>query len=287
MRLVLSWEREAPALAEGLAALAAEAGLGGAEYGDRHLAVYAPDDEDGRARLFALEREARRWAAEFGAGEILVRRAPVREEDWAEAWKRYYRPLRVGRLWLVPAWEAAPPAADGPVVRLDPGMAFGTGEHASTRLCLLEMQDLWPRLPAAPRVADVGSGSGVLAVAAAVLSCGAARVTAVDIDPVAVRATRANAQLNEVELDARLGGPEVLPPYAFDLILANLTLDIHRAVAGELARAAAPGGVVVASGIVEDQEAEARAAFARAGLLARRARAADGWLSLVLTKDGA
>lgn len=287
LQLVLAWTRDAPALAEGLAALAAEAGLGGAEYGDRHIAVYAPDDAEGRERLARLESEARRWAEAFSAGELTARRVPVHEDDWAHAWKRFYRPLRVGRIWILPAWEPVPPDLDGLVVRLDPGMAFGTGTHASTQLCLMEMQAIWPEMPPEPRVADIGSGSGVLAIAAARLGGAAARVAAVDVDPVAVQATRSNAELNGVALDVRRGGPDALPTGAFDLVLANLTLDIHREVAAQLAALAADGGVVVASGIVEDQEAEARDVFSRAGLRARRVRALDGWVALVLAKTGA
>ncbi|MCL6443555.1 MAG: 50S ribosomal protein L11 methyltransferase [Alicyclobacillus sp.] len=289
---------------QGVAIEGATGGMAGRElYGDwfddsllrsefATVRCYVPDyvDENSlRHRALQTLATVRSAGLQVDGSEHRVVIRAVEETDWENAWKEHFQPLPVGRGFvIVPKWEwpAYDPGDRLPII-LEPGMAFGTGTHASTQLCLMEMQAIWPEMPPEPRVADIGSGSGVLAIAAARLGGAAARVAAVDVDPVAVQATRSNAELNGVALDVRRGGPDALPTGAFDLVLANLTLDIHREVAAQLAALAADGGVVVASGIVEDQEAEARDVFSRAGLHARRVRALDGWVALVLAKTGA
>lgn len=163
--------------------------------------------------------EERLWQV-FGPGRV----AAV-EEGWAEAWKRFHRPVRIGPLWVGPPWEK--PAPDSVPVVVEPGQAFGTGAHPTTRLCLellLERERT--------SVLDVGCGSGVLAVAAARL--GFAPVVALDLESAAIAATRANAAANGVALDARRGDAlaETLP--ATGLALANVTADVVEAVAPRL-----------------------------------------------------
>jgi ribosomal protein L11 methyltransferase len=153
--------------------------------------------------------EERMWAF-FGGG-----RAADVEGGWEDRWRAFHRPIRVGRLWVGPPWE--PIDDDAVAVVIDPGRAFGTGSHQTTQLCLAALQDLEPR-----SLLDVGCGSGVLAVAAALLGFGP--IVAVDVEPPSIEATRANAAANRVELDVRLvGGQDRMP--AAEVVVANISLD--------------------------------------------------------------
>jgi ribosomal protein L11 methyltransferase len=171
----------------------------GFEEADGELAVYT--DRDGEERL----------RVEFGG----VARAELVEPGWEERWREFHRPVWIGPLWVAPSWEE-PPSGVIPVV-VDPGRAFGTGSHPTTRLCLEFLTEL-----ERGSLLDVGCGSGVLSIAAAKL--GFAPVTALDVEPAAVEATRRNAAANGVEVDVRLGDAltEELP--TVDLVVANIHL---------------------------------------------------------------
>jgi ribosomal protein L11 methyltransferase len=196
-------------------------------------------------------------------GELTTRL--VHEADWAEAWKAYFPVLRVGRRLVIrPTWLDAEPGPDDVVLDLDPGMAFGTGLHPTTRLCLIALESLADRgrLRGA-RVLDVGCGSGILAIAAAKL--GAASVVGIDVDPIAVEATLANAATNGLSgrISARLGSlPSGLPPFdvASANLIASLLVELAPALAAELRR----HGTLVSSGIFIDREADVRSAFTKA-----------------------
>jgi ribosomal protein L11 methyltransferase len=146
-------------------------------------------------------------------------------EGWEDRWREFHRPVRIGALWVGPPW--APPPRDAIAVVIDPGRAFGTGAHASTRLCLGLLLD-----EDRGGVLDVGCGSGVIAIAAAKL--GFAPVIAVDVDEVAVEVTRANAWANRVEIDARLLDARVDDPPAADLAVANISLELVQAAGARL-----------------------------------------------------
>ena len=164
----------------------------------------------------------------------------VSEESWEHAWKKYYKPVRVTeRLIVCPVWEKADPGQGGTVIRLDPGMAFGTGTHATTQMCLRLLEK---HLRPGDRVIDVGCGSGILSIAAAKL--GAGSVLAVDLDEVAVRKTRENAGLNGVQdrVSVRTGDLLEGVTEEADLILANLLAPIILRLARDLCRVLRPGG---------------------------------------------
>ena len=213
-------------------------------------------------------------------GELSVRL--VHEADWAEAWKEHFPVLRIGRRIVVkPTWRRHLPRPDDVILALDPGMAFGTGLHPTTRLCLAGLEH-WADtgvFEAAPRFLDVGCGSGILTIAAGML--GAGELLGVDTDPIAVEATEANARRNGLRsrIRARVGSlPTDEAP--FDLVVANLIASLLVALAESLAAELRPGSRLLASGIYVDREAEVRAAFLAAGLEIER-RAADGdWLAL-------
>jgi ribosomal protein L11 methyltransferase len=198
-------------------------------------------------------------------GELTTRL--VHEADWAEAWKAHFPVLRVGRRLVIrPTWRRHRRGPDDVVLALDPGMAFGTGLHPTTRLCLAMLEGVADRggLDGA-RVLDVGCGSGILAIAAVRL--GASSALGVDTDPIAVEATTANARRNRLvrRIRARVGSLPSGEP-AFEVVLANLIASVLVALAADLRAELRPGGVLVASGIFHDRETDVRAAFEAAGL---------------------
>jgi ribosomal protein L11 methyltransferase len=195
------------------------------------------------------------------------------ERDWQAEWKATIVPVRAGRIVVVPSWlaEDHEPSPDELTLVLDPGRAFGTGHHATTALCLelLDELDLDGR-----RVADVGCGTGVLAIAAAARG---AEVVAVDVDPDAVEVSRDNAARNGVHLDARVGSVELVDPPA-DVVVANLVTDVIAALAVPLV--AATGTTLVASGITVERKGRAIDALTDAGLAIDEVRELDGWVAL-------
>ena len=212
-------------------------------------------------------------------GELRTR--IVQEADWADAWKAYFPVMRVGRRLVIrPTWRRHRRAPGDVVLALDPGMAFGTGLHPTTRLCLAGVEALADRaVLAGARVLDVGCGSGILAIAA--LKLGAATALGLDTDPIAVEATRANARRNRLvrRLRARDGSlPSGEPP--FDVVLANLIAGLLVPLAPALRDELRPGGSILASGIFIDREGEVREAFDAAGLDIAGRRAEGDWVAL-------
>lgn len=210
----------------------------------------------------------------------------VHEEDWASAWKAYFPVLRVGRRIVIrPTWRRHRRAPDDVVIAMDPGMAFGTGLHPTTRLCLAALEPLAAagRLDGA-RVLDVGCGSGILAIAA--LRLGSASAIGVDTDPIAIESTEANARRNRLtrRIRARVGSlPSGDAP--FDIVLANLIAGVLVPLAPLLRDELCPGGFLVASGIFVDREAEVRAAFEAADLVVDGRTAEGDWVALQARRD--
>ena len=202
--------------------------------------------------------------------------APVEDAEWTTTWRAGYAPMRVGRLTLVPTWLDVPADADL-VIRLDPGMAFGTGLHPTTRGCIELLHEVHP-MP--PDVLDVGTGSGILALAA--LRLGAQRVIGYDIDRLAVEAATANAAVNDLSarFEARLGTLPERPAARFGLVLANLVAAVLVELGPRLAAHASPGGSLIASGIIDTRANDVAAALAEAGFSISE-RTVDGdWVSL-------
>jgi ribosomal protein L11 methyltransferase len=246
-------------------------------------------DEGASARAVAEASEALGHLQAFGLrpiGELTTR--IVHEADWAEAWKAHFPVLRVGRRLVIrPTWRRHRREPDDVVLALDPGMAFGTGLHPTTRLCLAGVETIAGRgLIDAARVLDVGCGSGILAIAAAKL--GAAEILGLDTDPIAIEATDANAARNRVGggsrgrrsvVRARVGSlPSGEPP--FDVVLANLIAGLLVTLAPQLRDELRPGGVLLASGIFIDREPDVRSAFESVGLEVRDRTAEGEWVAL-------
>lgn len=204
----------------------------------------------------------------------------VEDEAWARAWKSYFKAFRLGRrLWITPTWDLTPPPPEAIVIELDPGMAFGSGLHASTQLCLLVLEE---RLRGGERVFDVGTGSGILAIAAAKL--GAGSIHAVDVDPVAVEVARKNAAHNGVadRVVVREGNLLEGVEGRASLILANLTADLLLDFLPSTGPYLERDGVFVASGIVADRLLEVRAVAEASGFRVLDEHRDDEWRCLIL-----
>lgn len=212
----------------------------------------------------------------------------IEETDWSLAWREHYRPIPVGKqLIILPAWLEMPASGRLPIL-IDPGMAFGTGTHPSTRLCLELLEDplVAARLPAAD-IIDVGCGSGILSVAA--LRLGAQRALGVDIDPKAVEVARQNARLNQVVGSLELGtgsvGEILSGAYSISaapVVLANiLAVIILRLLEAGLCDLVAPDGILILSGILDEQEPELLAALGRHGFRVAGRRLEADWVALL------
>jgi ribosomal protein L11 methyltransferase len=244
--------------------------------------------------LDGKEKEARQRVAEglwhlASLGEHFVgdlRTREVNEEDWANAWKDYFHVTHIGkRLVIRPSWREYTAKDDEVVLELDPGMAFGTGLHPSTRMCLEQIEQ---RTKSGMRVLDVGTGSGILALAAAKLD--AASVYCIDNSSVAVESAAANAAVNKlsdkivVELGildearaARMAG-------RFDMALVNIIAHVIGGMAPQLAQVLVPGGLLIASGIIEARRVDAEPALLAAGLELIDQTMIDDWIVLILRK---
>nr|WP_297352510.1 50S ribosomal protein L11 methyltransferase [uncultured Caldimonas sp.] len=228
--------------------------------------------------LFPDEAEATEAAtlllAQPWAGDVhVVALQPVPEQDWVRLTQSQFSPVEItSEFWIVPTWHE-PPAQARQMIRLDPGLAFGTGTHPTTRMCLRWIAQAAAQHRAAwTRVLDYGCGSGILAIGAALH--GASAIDAVDIDPAAVDSTRANAAANSVTLNAGL--PE-LAQGRYPLVLANILATPLKLLAPLLCGHVAPGGHLVLAGILERQAEELKAAYAPWCQL-QVSDAEDGWI---------
>lgn len=288
-----------------VAASLEELGCAGVTVEERRLDTFVPPDPDepltGPARLRAyfqvapegLEalratvRDRLAWLQSLipGLEAALPEAEAVATEDWAEGWKQHFRPMHIGpRLVIRPSWEDFTSRPGDVVVILDPGMAFGTGTHGTTRLCLEMLAELFegPKPPA--RVLDVGTGSGILAIAAAAL--GAERVVACDIEPEACRTTRDNARRNgqqdRIEVTDR---PLEDIAGTFDLVFANILAEENIRLALPLVDRLTPAGHLVLSGILQEKEASVIAAFAIHPLAGPRITRREEWSCLTYQRS--
>jgi len=249
------------------------------------LTAYFPWDTD----LWALKRAFLDFlpvlAESFGPGpEKFLDATEITDSGWAEKWKEYFHARKVGRrVVITPSWEKVAPGEGEVVLTVDPGQAFGTGTHETTRMCLRFIEDVYD-LDQAPRsVLDVGTGTGILGIAAA--GMGASRVLGIDTDPVAVEVAGKNAALNGVEGIFRSEGvPLADIREEFDLVLGNLIAEILVDLAADLAARCAPGGHLVLSGILAEKAGGVADEFRRHGAEVV-SEAADGqWAALLLQR---
>ena len=252
------------------------------------------DTERIRAILTARIDELRGF--DIDPGEYRIEEAIVDEEDWANAWKQYFKPIRVsGRLTIKPTWEEYAPSAEERIIELDPGMAFGTGTHPTTALCLRTLESV---VRGGEEVIDVGTGSGILAIGAVRL--GASRVLALDLDPVAVSSAAENTRLNgleeqiQVHLSDLLGvirsgaaGEQALNvTVPVDVVVANILAEIILLFTGDVYEALKPGGIYIASGIYENKERDVADGLAAAGFVIESRSREDKWIAFTARKPG-
>lgn len=240
--------------------------------GVSRVKVYVEDSAEGKAKLA-------RWTEALGAEPETN---SIADEDWADNWKRYYKPIPVGESLLVlPKWEPEPEGNARKVLKLDPGLAFGTGGHATTRMCL---ELLEATAAGGERVLDLGCGSGILGIGALVLGC--ADCTGCDIDPKSPEAAADNAALNGIAPESyRMYTGDVLSDSrlrsrlgtGYDIVLANIVSDVIIPLAPYARECTAPGGVFITSGIIEGRQDEVAAALSAAGFTLEKHLSEDGW----------
>ncbi len=210
----------------------------------------------------------------------------VNEEDWANAWKDYFHVTHIGkRLVIRPSWRDYTPGEDEVVLELDPGMAFGTGVHPTTRMCLEQVEQ---RVRSGMRIIDVGTGSGILALAAAKL--GAEFVYCIDNSTVAVESATANVAINGLSdrVSVVLGlldeSEAARMAEQFDMVLVNIIAHIIGGMAPQLAQVLKPGGLLIASGIIEARRSDAEQPLLQAGLQLVEQAMTDDWIVLIMRK---
>jgi len=250
----------------------------GRPVGPLRVVAYLPADEQLEDTRQRIEQALRYLALIQPIPEPAY--TPIQEANWMEAWKQHYRPLEVGnRLLILPAWMEAPPG-DRLAIRIDPGMAFGTGVHPTTQLSLQLLEEL---IQSGDAVIDVGCGSGILSIAAVRL--GASGVLGVDIEAEAIENARHNAELNGVSVQLEQGSLREIRGGAFgrreaELVVANIIAPILvRLLAEGLSELVAAGGRLILSGILEEQEAEIERAMDAAGLRVERRLQMGDWLA--------
>lgn len=238
--------------------------------------AYFTPDADLEAKLASVERFIRENAPAYGdATPEAPTVTTIREEDWATGWRQHFTPTRIGRkLVIKPTWEPFSPEPDDLIIELDPGMAFGTGTHPTTRLCLEALE----KLGRPGDVLDVGTGSGILAMAASKL--GASRVVGTDIDPDAVEVAKENCAMNGVTAEL-VTTPLADIPGQFAVVLANILAEDLVRMASDLTAKVAPGGVLILSGILVEREPYVIDGFAATGLTLAETTREGEWSCLL------
>ena len=276
-----------PEASEAVANILIEEGAGGVvESSPAARTAYYPEVGDWQARVDRIRQRVAglsRFGLDPGPARVAWRR--VNDEDWAEAWKAHFHPVRLGRRIVVrPTWRAYVPEPGDVVIDLDPGMAFGTGSHPTTALCAAALEE---RVSPGCTVCDVGTGSGILAIAAARL--GASCVLACDTDPLAVCIAKENAARNGVaERITTVDGswPELIAlGRRAEVVVANIIAPVIMSMARDARKLAKPGGVFIASGIVAERAGEVAAALEEAGWLPAGRLEREGWIAL-LARNG-
>lgn len=247
------------------------------------VSAYYADDEKLQDRLKQIESELAAVEERIGSfrfGNIRFR--SLSEKDWANEWKQYFHVTHVGEILVIkPSWEEYTPKEGEHVIKIDPGMAFGTGTHHTTNMCMARLEKV---LPANAEVFDVGTGSGILAIAAALL--GAKSVKAVDIDAVAVRVARENIADNGLEDKIEVKEGDLLrgTEGQADVIIANIIADIIIMLLKDIPGKLKDDGIFLASGIISDRRADVEAAAAEVGMKVDHVDEKGGWVVMQMSK---
>lgn len=256
--------------------------------GISRIILYLPEDETGWEMLKTVRQTMAHLAKETPesvCGTLQITLKNMKNEDWENNWKAYYKPISVGRrFYIVPEWERDTPIPENRVpIYLNPGLIFGTGSHASTRLCLEAAESI---LHPGDQVLDLGSGSGILSIAA--LKLGAKAAVACDIDPKAEKVARENARRNDIEeeryqvetgnllKDISLGGR--VSPKTYQVIFSNIVADVIIALAPQIADFLVPRGVWIGSGIIDSRKKDVEEALLKNKFILLQEWEQDGWI---------
>lgn len=219
---------------------------------------------------------------DLGANKVTI--SEVNEEEWATAWKKYYHPVKISeQITIVPTWEEyTPVSSDEKIIELDPGMAFGTGTHPTTILCI---QALEKRVKPGMHIIDVGTGSGVLTIAAA--KYGAEEILALDLDEVAVNSAKINCKLNKVHDKVTIKQNDLLKGVEAeaDIIVANILAEVIVRFTDDVERLLKPGGLFISSGIIKQKRAEVEEAIVNSGLVIDEVVTMEDWVSITARKQ--
>lgn len=252
-----------------------------AKKGPTRVSVYLRDDENGRETLLLLRENLRRIGSEDASlGSLTVSLDSIDEHDWFEKWKQYYKPFTVGKsITVVPAWT--PYEGEGVVLRINPGMLFGTGSHNTTRLCIEMLEEIVRK---GDRVFDVGCGSGILSILSLLL--GASHATAVDIDAAAPRIAYENAALSGITAEnytVKCGNvlEEAVTEETFHVVVANIVADVIIPLSEKVSRYLEEDGLFLCSGIINDRLGDVLDALSENGFTVLDKRQDGEWWAIL------
>ncbi len=263
---------------------------------DTVVTFYITDDIEGAEQLSLIKNELQRLKSEDADGvfgELSVTLKNIAEEDWANNWKKYFKPIAVGDTLLVkPTWEQLPDTKAKTVIEIDPSSSFGTGSHTTTKLCLEYIEKINSKLQGTKyEMIDVGCGSGILGIAANKLS--GAHVTAIDIEENSVRVAKENFETNKIaesEYDLYLGSItddaqlfSKVSSKRYKMLAANIVADVLKAMAPYFKKILDTDGLAVISGIIAERANEVEAAFVSNGFNVVEKKTADGWTAILLS----
>ena len=249
---------------------------------DVQVHAWFEPDATFQKRLQALRSQLdmnRRLAPEVDLGTLAIDTVNVKDEDWSEVWKQFYKPFRAGKSLVVkPTWEPYAPKPGDRVIEIDPGMAFGSGTHETTGMCLELLEEA---VHGGERVIDVGTGSGILAIGAALL--GAKDVLAIDIDPTAVKVARENVAHNHLEQTVTTLEGNLLEKVdaQCEVCVANIIADVICMFAAPLNDHIIPGGLFICSGIIKEREQDVTGALLAAGYAILEIRRKGEWVAMI------
>ena len=249
---------------------------------DVQVHAWFEPDATFQERLQALRSQLdmnRRLAPEVDLGTLAIDTVNVKDEDWSEVWKQFYKPFRAGKSLVVkPTWEPYAPKPGDRVIEIDPGMAFGSGTHETTGMCLELLEEA---VHGGERVIDVGTGSGILAIGAALL--GAKDVLAIDIDPTAVKVARENVAHNHLEQTVTTLEGNLLEKVdaQCEVCVANIIADVICMFAAPLNEHIVPGGLFICSGIIKEREQDVTGALLAAGYTILDIRRKGEWVAMI------
>ena len=256
------------------------------------IKIYLSDDDEGRAKYGALcggLSALKQDDGENKLGRLTTTTSLTRQEDWEWGWKQYFKPFPVGERFLIkPSWETVDDAGGRTILEIDPASSFGTGTHDTTQLCMTMLEKT---VKGGEKLLDMGTGSGILAIAAAML--GAQAHTAVDIDEHCLTCAQENAARNGVAIGRTLHGDALRDAAlareiggGYDIIVANIVADVIIGMAPMFCEKLVPGGTLICSGILNERADEVRRALEDAGFAVRDARASDDWTAFTAHKPG-